>query len=153
MKTIFPAIFLVAILSGHVMVTSATNWGRFARCLKDGLGVRALLDPEVICGATRMAWSFAHMTYYSCLNCDKYFHCKGNYNAVIGCGGSPGARMAAETISNCREFSQGGMDADGMADDEANRFGRGGGDCESRYLCDVNCKFNPRGNTCLETNC
>ena len=56
--------------------------------------------------------------------------------------------------SDCREFAQGGADSpDSQADQAANRFGRSGGNCGKRYLCAVNCKYNPADDTCLKTNC
>ena len=45
------------------------------------------------------------------------------------------------------------MDADGRADDIANRYGRNGGNCGVKYLCKVNCMYNPRDESCLSNNC
>lgn len=98
MKPTVASLFLVTILSGHVMLTSATSWWQFANCLKDNMGWSALGNPEVICAASQMAASYSQMSWYSCRNCDKYFHCKGNYNAVRRCGGSSDTRRAAEVI-------------------------------------------------------
>uniref|UniRef100_F7F2J2 Serum amyloid A protein n=1 Tax=Ornithorhynchus anatinus TaxID=9258 RepID=F7F2J2_ORNAN len=61
-------------------------------------------------------------------NSDKYFHARGNYDAAKR---GPGGAWAAEIISDGREFLQEtfgrGME-DLLADQEANRHGRSGGD-------------------------
>ncbi|GIY37082.1 serum amyloid A protein [Caerostris extrusa] len=60
---------------------------------------------------------------------DKYFHAKGNYDAAQR---GPGGKWAAGVISDTREFLQGGSSgrgaADSRADQEANKWGREGGD-------------------------
>ncbi|XP_075422764.1 serum amyloid A protein-like [Ascaphus truei] len=60
---------------------------------------------------------------------DKYFHARGNYDAAQrGSGG----RWAAEVLSDGRENFQSGVSGRGaedtLADQEANRWGRDGGD-------------------------
>ncbi|XP_038139681.1 serum amyloid A [Cyprinodon tularosa] len=65
-------------------------------------------------------------------NSDKYFHARGNYDAArIG----PGGKFAAWIISDARELYPavtGSGAADSAADQEANRWGRNGGD-PNRY--------------------
>ncbi|KAH6920246.1 hypothetical protein HPB50_028766 [Hyalomma asiaticum] len=78
---------------------------------------------------------------------NRYFHCIGNYRAVHECNNSEDARRAAEAISNCREEADNGG-ADSAADQEANRYGRGGGDCAHRYLAAVRCAYNPETRRC-----
>ncbi|XP_047735939.1 serum amyloid A-5 protein isoform X2 [Hyalella azteca] len=62
-------------------------------------------------------------------NSDRYFHSRGNQDAA---NRGPGGRWAAEKISNAREwFDQrvkGDSAADSARDQEANRWGRNGGD-------------------------
>ncbi|KAK2148818.1 hypothetical protein LSH36_481g03064 [Paralvinella palmiformis] len=60
-------------------------------------------------------------------------------------------RNTARIISDCREGDC--QDADSSADQAANRYGRSGGNCASRYLCNVNCKYNPRDGSCKQSNC
>ncbi|XP_038621002.1 serum amyloid A protein isoform X1 [Tachyglossus aculeatus] len=62
-------------------------------------------------------------------NSDEYFHARGNYDAAKR---GPGGAWAAEILSDGREFLQGGSSGrgveDSLADQEANRHGRSGGD-------------------------
>ncbi|XP_041356073.1 uncharacterized protein LOC121373474 [Gigantopelta aegis] len=104
------------------------------------------------CSLQRFTESFNLMTRVKCANCDKFFHCTANYNAVFGCQASQANRDAAETISNCRETGTENS-TDSIADQAANHFGRNGGNCGERYLCAHNCMFNPINNTCLPSNC
>uniref|UniRef100_A0A7M4FJI2 Serum amyloid A protein n=1 Tax=Crocodylus porosus TaxID=8502 RepID=A0A7M4FJI2_CROPO len=64
---------------------------------------------------------------------DKYFHARGNYDAAKR---GPGGAWAAEVISNARENWQGSVSGRGaedtLADQEANEWGRSGGD-PNRY--------------------
>lgn len=57
------------------------------------------------------------------------------------------------SVSDCREAAQDASSADSLADQEANEFGRNGGDCEKKYLCKVSCKYNPYSKTCRPQNC
>jgi len=90
-------------------------------------------------------WSaYNDMRAANCRNCDKYFHCIGNYNAVHQCSGIL-QETTARHISNLREWRGG---SDSKADQEANKFGRGGGDCARRYLLIANCAYNPSTRRC-----
>ncbi|XP_053576617.1 serum amyloid A-5 protein-like [Bombina bombina] len=64
---------------------------------------------------------------------DKYFHARGNYDAAQR---GPGGRWAAKMISNGREYWQDSVSGrgaeDSRADQEANKWGRNGGD-PNRY--------------------
>ncbi|OWF44330.1 serum amyloid A-5 protein-like [Mizuhopecten yessoensis] len=66
-------------------------------------------------------------------NSDKYFHARANYDAARH---GPGGRWAARVISDARENWQGGVSGRGAedtrADQEANEWGRNGGD-PNRY--------------------
>lgn len=84
-------------------------------------------------GGARDMWrAYSDMREANTIGADKYFHARGNYEAAQrGTGG----RHAAELISNAREWVQGGSGrgaADTAADQEANRWGRNGGD-PNRY--------------------
>ncbi|KAK3082786.1 hypothetical protein FSP39_005297 [Pinctada imbricata] len=61
-------------------------------------------------------------------NSDKYFHAKGNHEAAKH---GPGGKAAAQHISDAREMVNGMSGkggADSKADQEANEWGRNGGD-------------------------
>lgn len=84
-------------------------------------------------GGTRDMWrAYRDMRRANTIGADKYFHARGNYEAARrGTGG----RHAAAIISNAREWGQralGRGHEDTAADQEANRWGRNGGD-PNRY--------------------
>ncbi|XP_052776310.1 serum amyloid A protein-like [Mya arenaria] len=84
-------------------------------------------------GGARDMWrSYSDMRRANTIGADKYFHARGNYEAARrGTGG----RHAATLISNAREYWQGGSGRgaeDSAADQEANRWGRHGGN-PNRY--------------------
>jgi hypothetical protein len=56
-------------------------------------------------------------------------------------------------VSDCRENAQDAGSADSLADQIANQFGRNGGNCQTEYLCKVQCKYNPQDKTCQKSNC
>lgn len=103
------------------------------------------------CSSRKMWDAYNDMIAANCLNCDKYFHCRGNYDAVYRCEGKDQISTAT-TISDLREWLPGGSSgsgaADSAADQEANRFGRNGGNCTSRYLRSANCAWNPNTRIC-----
>ncbi|CAG0903724.1 unnamed protein product [Cyprideis torosa] len=99
------------------------------------------------CSAGKMWDNYNKMKAADCINCDKYFHCQGNYEAVHDCGGWL-QRQTAEAISDLREWYQGSETADSAADQAANLFGRNGGDCASEYLRKANCAWNPKTGKC-----
>ncbi|XP_077507088.1 serum amyloid A-5 protein-like [Amblyomma americanum] len=105
-----------------------------------------LIPPDGRCAAGKLQSAYNELRAANCINCDKYFHCMGNYRAVRECNNSGAARRVAEAISDCREEGETG--ADSAADQEANRYGRGGGDCAHRYLAAVRCAYNPTTKTC-----
>ncbi|XP_052417612.1 serum amyloid A-5 protein [Carassius gibelio] len=85
---------------------------------------------QAIGGAKDMWRDYQDMREANWKNSDKYFHARGNYDAASR---GPGGRWAAEVISNAREAVQGWGDSgkgkeDSEADQEANRWGRNGGD-------------------------
>ncbi|KAK2920137.1 serum amyloid A [Channa argus] len=83
---------------------------------------------EAAQGAGDMWRAYGDMREANYKNSDKYFHARGNYDAAQrGSGG----RLAAEVISNAREWVQEKMGhgaEDSEADQHANRWGREGGD-------------------------
>ncbi|XP_073319944.1 uncharacterized protein [Pagrus major] len=76
---------------------------------------------EAVRGSRDMWRAYRDMKDANWKNSDKYFHARGNYDAAQrGAGG----RWAAKVISDVRERGAG----DSAADQEANEWGRNGGD-------------------------
>ncbi|XP_055755759.1 serum amyloid A-5 protein-like [Salvelinus fontinalis] len=83
---------------------------------------------EAARGAKDMWRAYGDMKDANWKNSDKYFHARGNYDAARR---GPGGRWAATVISNGREMVQGSSGRgheDSAADQQANRWGRNGGD-------------------------
>ena len=102
-----------------------------------------------------MLEKYIEMRTAGCIGCDKYFHCKANYNAVTKCWLDPRAKLTAWAISECRELAQGYNTQDAIEDRAANDLGRGGVDCEAAYLCQPPqpCAWDPQAKTCDRANC
>ncbi|EEC01825.1 serum amyloid A protein, putative, partial [Ixodes scapularis] len=129
--------------------SGGTSWSKFVDCLRKG--GRTLGTGVGICAQRAMLAQYRRMNRANCRNCDKYFHCVANRNAMR-CGGRSrrGRQIAwrvATVVSNCRERSQGGG-RDSRQDQIANRLGRNGGNCERAYLKRVRCFFRPRTGSC-----
>ncbi|XP_038069513.1 serum amyloid A-5 protein-like [Patiria miniata] len=80
-------------------------------------------------GASDMSRAYDDMRDANFIGSDKYFHARGNYDASQR---GPGGAWAAEVISNARETWQGDISGRGAedtrADQQANEWGRNGGD-------------------------
>ncbi|KAM4630133.1 serum amyloid A-5 protein-like [Polymixia lowei] len=108
MKLLLAGLFLILAVGTHA------QWYNFPR--------------EAYQGARDMRRAYDDMIDANWKNSDKYFHARGNYDAAQR---GPGGRWAAEVISNGREWAQeisGRGHEDSAADQEANRWGRNGGD-------------------------
>ncbi|XP_050811765.1 serum amyloid A-5 protein-like isoform X8 [Gopherus flavomarginatus] len=111
------------LLLSLVLCVSAHNWftdtGTFIR--------------DAYRGAEDMWRAYSDMREANYKNADKYFHARGNYDAAQR---GPGGKWAAEVISDAREGWQGGISGRGAEDtrqdQEANAWGRSGGD-PNRY--------------------
>ncbi|NXV39941.1 SAA protein, partial [Rissa tridactyla] len=84
-------------------------------------------------GAWDMIRAYRDMREANYIGADKYFHARGNYDAAQR---GPGGVWAAKVLSDARErwqsdFSGRGAE-DTRADQEANEWGRSGGD-PNRY--------------------
>ncbi|OPJ73823.1 serum amyloid A protein-like [Patagioenas fasciata monilis] len=88
---------------------------------------------DAIGGAKDMYRAYRDMREANYKGADKYFHARGNYDAAQR---GPGGAWAAKVISDARELWQSGVSGRGAedtrADQEANRWGRSGGD-PNRY--------------------
>ncbi|OXA44360.1 uncharacterized protein LOC110857729 [Folsomia candida] len=111
------------------------------------------------CSVVQLGASFTDMLDMNCIHdCDKYFHCQGNYNAVYKCkpeidfiAQKDTRELTAKLVSDLREYSQikSGRHAEDSAEDEAaNMFGRGGGNCAEAYLKPLNCSYDPETGWC-----
>jgi len=91
---------------------------------------------EAVQGASDMWNAYDDMRDANFVGADKYFHARGNYDAAQR---GPGGAWAAGVISNAREAWQGDVSGRGhedtRADQEANEWGRNGGD-PNRYRPD-----------------
>ena len=65
-------ICLVAIIPG----TISMNWVKFLWCAGSDI---------YSCPGQRLKAQYHEMTRANCMNCDKFFHCQGNYDAVQLC--------------------------------------------------------------------
>ena len=106
------------------------------------------------CSYDKMYEMYGKMKDVNCINCDKYFHCQSNYNAIYtNCPDASGSgRDTAINVSNCRD-SPDCTDQDCLDDREANEYGQNGRDCASKYLCSYKCAYNPADDSCLSSNC
>ncbi|KAG4067097.1 hypothetical protein HA402_000088 [Bradysia odoriphaga] len=106
------------------------------------------IDALNTCSIAEMTAAYNEMVRANCANCDKYFHCIGNYNAVYKCSGILQV-ATAEAMSNARELFGGNSGTtDSEADQAANRLGRSGGNCAETYLAAGNCAWNPSTKEC-----
>ena len=148
MKALYAALtllFVLLVANYSNAQSGSMNWFKFTKCAGHTM---------TSCAASKLNNAFDMMKKADCLNCDKYFHCKGNYNAVYSCSGSRATNSAnAKKISDCREAAQTGSASDSAQDQMANAYGRNGGNCEAKYLCAAKCKWNPVKGTCLKSNC
>ncbi|CAM2115464.1 serum amyloid A-5 protein-like [Caretta caretta] len=107
------------LLLSLVLCVSAQNWftdaGSFIR--------------DAYLGAEDMWRAYRDMREANYKNSDKYFHARGNYDAAQR---GPGGKWAAEVISDAREGWQSDVSdrgaEDTRQDQEANAWGRSGGD-------------------------
>ncbi|KZS20420.1 putative Serum amyloid A-1 protein [Daphnia magna] len=100
------------------------------------------------CSSAKMWGAYNEMKAANCRNCDRYFHCIGNYRAVYQCTG-PLRRSTASFISNMREWTDGFRDSgnNSAEDQKANNHGRHGRDC-GIYLRNVGCAYRPSNKKC-----
>lgn len=126
--------------------SSLMNYAKFLACAKLDIGS---------CQFKKLNDNYILMNTANCLKCDKYFHCKGNYEAVYSCsnGSLADRKKIAKKLSDCRETAQNSSSKDKREDLKANEFGRNKGDCAKQYLCSYGCKYNPKNKTCKKTNC
>ncbi|XP_073460210.1 serum amyloid A-5 protein-like [Aquarana catesbeiana] len=114
---------IILLLVGLAVAQAQFKWlSDSAKFVKDAAG-----------GSRDMARAYMDMREANYKNADKYFHARGNYDAAQR---GPGGSWAAKVISNGREAVQtrgsGRGAEDSRLDQEANHWGRNGGD-PNRY--------------------
>ncbi|KAM9302398.1 serum amyloid A-5 protein-like [Gastrophryne carolinensis] len=119
MKLLSILLLLVAVAVAQAQLNWLKNKARFAK--------------QAAQGSADMLRAYKDMREANYKNSDKYFHARGNYDAARrGRGGA----WAAKVISDAREAVQtrgsGRGAKDSKADQEANRWGRNGGN-PNRY--------------------
>ncbi|EMP38259.1 Serum amyloid A protein [Chelonia mydas] len=109
---------------------SSPHWPGVVNCGQWELRSAELADAA---GAGDMWRAYSDMREANYKNADKYFHARGNYDAAQR---GPGGKWAAEVISDAREGWQSDVSGRGAEDtrqdQEANAWGRSGGD-PNRY--------------------
>nr|XP_033784704.1 serum amyloid A protein-like [Geotrypetes seraphini] len=130
-------ILLFSMALFHVNAQWYRDFGRdvadAGRRVADAVGDAGRYVTQAAQGTWDMGRAYWDMREANFKNSDKYFHARGNYDAAHrGAGG----KDMAEFISNTREYLQGGSSGRGVedseADQEANRWGREGGN-PNRY--------------------
>ncbi|KAM6393580.1 serum amyloid A protein-like isoform 4-T12 [Pluvialis apricaria] len=116
---LFVCLVLLSLLCASAHMSPIVEGGRFAW---DAVG-----------GAWDMFRAYRDMREANYKGADKYFHARGNYDAARR---GPGGAWAAKVISDARERWQSDVSGRGAedtrADQEANAWGRNGGD-PNRY--------------------
>ncbi|EEC20416.1 uncharacterized protein LOC121047750 [Ixodes scapularis] len=134
------------------LCSSLVQWEQFIGCLQRRFSRSFLLEPNVDCATRKLFVNYRRSIY--CENCDSYFTCQGNYEAVFLCQQDAKAYELSEAFSECREEIQGkGYEADNLVLNEIDRFGRQGGDCMAAYLNKtLNCHYDPTTVVCNHTH-
>uniref|UniRef100_A0A8C3PIB7 Serum amyloid A protein n=1 Tax=Calidris pygmaea TaxID=425635 RepID=A0A8C3PIB7_9CHAR len=134
---LFVYLVLLSLLCASADMSPILEGGRFAwdaargKLLLPWACLPGALSPST--GAWDMFRAYKDMREANYIGADKYFHARGNYDAAQR---GPGGAWAAKVISDARERWQGGVSGRGAedtrADQEANEWGRNGGD-PNRY--------------------
>ena len=120
LSLVFTVVLVACLVTeSYAFLSSVTKGARFAQ--------------GAVQGARDMYRAYSDMRRANYRNSDKYFHARGNYDAAQR---GEGGRWAARVISNARENWQSSVSGRGhedtAADQEANEWGRNGGD-PNRY--------------------
>ncbi|NXU66401.1 SAA protein, partial [Horornis vulcanius] len=121
-------LWVCIVLLSTVLCASADRPAIFDRMIRAGSFVR-----DAAGGSWDMYRAYRDMREANYKGADKYFHARGNYDAARR---GPGGAWAARVISDARENWQGSVSGRGAEDtrldQEANAWGRSGGD-PNRY--------------------
>ncbi|XP_078324757.1 serum amyloid A-5 protein-like isoform X2 [Crassostrea virginica] len=127
---------VLGVLVLALVLTEETVGQSWFRRIRDRVRSGADFARQAVRGAQDMHRAYSDMREANWRNSDQYFHARGNHDAASR---GPGGRWAAEVISNAREGYQSGLSGQGpedtARDQEANVWGRNGGD-PNRYRPD-----------------
>ncbi|XP_072278785.1 serum amyloid A protein-like [Pyxicephalus adspersus] len=114
---------LILLLIGLAVAQAQFQW------LKDS----AKFAKDAALGSYDMARAYKDMRDANFKNSDKYFHARGNYDAIVSSlGQGPPSLESRDAREAVQMRGRGRGAADSQADQEANRWGRNGGN-PNRY--------------------
>ncbi|XP_074595511.1 uncharacterized protein LOC141850721 [Brevipalpus obovatus] len=126
---------------------NSTAWTKMADCFRQNLGASSIHEEDIRCVGREMIAAFEEMELVACKNCQPYFDCLANLNAVTRCGSKSRTLEAITAIEGCKKTKGYEMDK------PAGAFGRSGKDCSASYLCSANCNYHPDTKSCSRKNC
>ena len=95
-------------------------------------------------GVQALTRAYTDMQSGNCNYCDRYFHCRGNYEAKqIGGAACEGWADQLKDLYSNRQQSQ-----DTQQDVEASLYGLAGGDCDLYLQPQYGCRWNPSIQSC-----
>ncbi|XP_077487907.1 uncharacterized protein LOC144098863 [Amblyomma americanum] len=125
------------------------KWSTFIRCVDNRSWL--LLSLDGACVTLIMYATYRTMLNLECPNCDLYFHCRANYNALRWCRKSRRSLEVNAMIGNCQDLSKPGRTPEQKAQEaKARQDGREQKDCASLYLRKVSCSYDPRSGKCMD---
>uniref|UniRef100_A0A131Z5D7 Serum amyloid A protein n=1 Tax=Rhipicephalus appendiculatus TaxID=34631 RepID=A0A131Z5D7_RHIAP len=144
---------LVLLLVCHEAEGAATrrryfNWRGFLQCIDNRSWM--LLSLDGACVALIMYATYRTMLNLECPNCDLYFHCRANYNALRWCRKTKRSKEMNALIGGCQNLSKPGRTPEQKAAEErARQDGREQKNCASMYLAKAGCSYNPDTRKCM----
>ncbi|XP_037282120.1 uncharacterized protein LOC119175046 [Rhipicephalus microplus] len=144
---------LVLLLVCHEAECAATrrryfNWRGFLKCIDNRSWM--LLSLDGACVALIMYATYRTMLNLECPNCDLYFHCRANYNALRWCRKTKRSKEMNALIGGCQNLSKPGRTPEQKAAEErARQDGREQKNCASMYLSKAGCSYDPDTRKCM----
>ncbi|XP_050039906.1 uncharacterized protein [Dermacentor andersoni] len=144
-------LLVIAVLYTIALSHSSAHveWRDFMSCLQRRFGRSFFQEQHADCAARKLFVNYRRSMY--CHNCNAYFHCQGNYEAIYDCQRDGRAQEVAEAFSDCREHLE-GAGSDNLVYNEIDLYGRQGGNCTQAYLVDnPRCHYIPATVVCNNT--
>ncbi|XP_075553200.1 uncharacterized protein LOC142585954 [Dermacentor variabilis] len=124
------------------------NWRRFLQCIDNRSWM--LLSLDGACVALVMYATYRTMLNLECPDCDLYFHCRANYNALRWCRKTKRSQEMNVLIGGCQNLSKPGRTPEQKAAEErARQDGREQKDCARIYLGNSGCSYKPDSGKCM----
>ncbi|XP_065305782.1 uncharacterized protein [Dermacentor albipictus] len=124
------------------------NWRRFLQCIDNRSWM--LLSLDGACVALVMYATYRTMLSLECPDCDLYFHCRANYNALRWCRKTKRSQEMNALIGGCQNLSKPGRTPEQKAAEErARQDGREQKDCARIYLGNSGCSYKPGSGKCM----